>query len=77
MVLAFLLHTLAVLWVWVRWESGVRGGWVVWMDLPVSLVFYQAQDSLFLLASLVLGGLWWAGLGGALSWLVGFGVRRR
>lgn|GEM_PF-1192235 len=77
MVLAFLLHTGAVLWVWARWEAGVRGGWVVWMDLPVSLAFYRVQGGLFLVASLVLGGLWWAALGGALSWLVGLGARRR
>lgn len=77
MVLAFFLHTGAVLWIWISWESGLRGGWLVWMDFPVSLLFLQARDALFLWLSLGIGGLWWAGIGGGLSWLIGRVARGR
>jgi hypothetical protein len=74
-VVAFLLHTVAVLWVWVTWESGVRGGWLVWMDFPASLLFLDARGGGLLAASLGLGGLWWGVIGGVLSWVIGRGVR--
>ncbi len=76
-VLAFLLHTVAVLWIWVSWESGLRGGWLVWMDFPVSLLFLDARRGVFLGASLVLGGAWWGVIGGALSWVMGRVVKGR
>jgi len=75
MVLAFLLHGAAVLWIWSTWESGLRGGWLVWVDFPVSLLYLDARSSVLLASSLCLGGAWWAGIGGALSWLIGRVVR--
>lgn len=71
MVLAFLLHAGAVLWTWGTWESGLRGSWLVWIDFPVSLLYLEARSGLLLLLSLILGGAWWGGIGGALSWLIG------
>jgi len=71
MVLGFLLHAGAILWIWSTWEAGLRGGWVVWIDFPVSLLFFEARSGLLLILSLVVGGAWWAGIGGVLSWLIG------
>lgn len=74
---AAILHTLAVLWFWATWEVGLRSGWLVWMDLPVSLLYVGARGKALLLASLVLGGLWWATLGALLSAAVAVVVGRR
>ena len=70
-ILALLAHSVAVLWIWRDWESGLRGGWLVWMDFPVSLAYLEARGRMLLALSLVLGGAWWAVIGGGLSWLVG------
>lgn len=74
---AAVLHTLAVLWFWATWEVGLRSGWLVWMDLPVSLLYVGARGKALLLASLILGGLWWATLGALLSAAVAVVVGRR
>lgn len=74
---AAVLHTLAVLWIWSTWEVGLRSGWLVWMDLPVSLLFVEARGLALLAASLVLGGLWWACVGALLSAAVALVVGRR
>lgn len=71
MIVACLVHAVAVLWIWGTWESGLRGGWLVWIDFPVSLLYLDARSGVLLALSLVLGGAWWAGIGGALSWLIG------
>lgn len=75
--LAFVLHAVAVLLVRGEWSAGARGGWITWMDLPVSLLYLDASGGAFLAWSLVLGGLWWALLGAALAFLVGSLSRRR
>ena len=74
---AFGLHALAILWVWWRWGSGVRGGVLFWMDLPLSLLYAGLAGKLFLLASIVAGGLWWAVLAAGFTLLVGRSVRDR
>jgi hypothetical protein len=56
----FLLHVLAVLWVWWRGQPGLRSGALVWMDLPCSLVYLGGGEQQVLLWSLLLGGLQWA-----------------
>ena len=76
-VLAFVIHSLAVAWIWGTWESGLRSGWLVWMDLPVSLLYFEAKGRALLAASLVLGGGWWAALGAALTAGVGLVARNR
>jgi hypothetical protein len=76
-VLALLLHTLAVLWIWRTWGLGLRGGWLVWMDLPVSLFYLGARDGALLAASLVLGGIQWAVAGALLSKLIAAVTRAR
>lgn len=74
---AFLLHTLAVLWIWKSWGLGLRGGWLVWMDLPVSLFYLGARDGTLLALSLALGGLQWAAAGALLSKLIASLARNR
>jgi hypothetical protein len=74
---AFGLHALAVLWVALRWGGGVRGGLVFWMDFPLSLAYAGLPGRLFLAASLVLGGAWWAAIAGGLTVAVGRVVRGR
>lgn len=56
----FLLHLLAVVWVWWRGQPGLRSGALVWMDFPCSLVYLAGGERQVLLSSLVLGGLQWA-----------------
>lgn len=68
--IALLLHTLAVLWIWRTWGLGLRGGWLVWMDLPVSLLYLGARGGALLAFSLLLGGLQWAVVGALLSKLI-------
>jgi hypothetical protein len=68
---AFVLHVFAALWVWWRWGSGVRGGLLFWMDFPLSLAYAGARGAVVLLASLALGGAWWALLAAGLARLVG------
>ena len=43
----------------------------MWIDFPVSLLYLEARSGCFSRSSLALGGAWWAGIGGALSWLIG------
>lgn len=76
-VCALLFHTLAVLWIWKSWGLGLRGGWLVWMDLPVSLLYLGARDGWLLALSLVLGGLQWALAGALLSKLIASLARNR
>ena len=59
------LHTVGVLWIWLDWPAGLGASWVVWMDLPASLLYLGARDGWFLGLSLVVGGCQWA-LWGAL-----------
>lgn len=74
---AAFFHTLAVAWIWNAWALAQRSLWLVWMDLPVSLLYGEARGGALLVASLLLGGLWWALAGALLSAAVGFLVSRR
>lgn len=74
---AVVLHTAAALSIWTSWGPGARSGWLVWMDLPVSLLFAEARGGAVLAWSLVLGGLWWGVLGALLSAVVGVLAGRR
>ena len=35
----FVLHSIALAWLWSRYSEGARGGLLVWMDLPWSLAY--------------------------------------
>lgn len=67
----FLLHTVAVLWIWRSWAGGLRGGWLVWMDLPLSLLYAAVAGRRLLAASLLVGGVEWALIAAGLTYLVG------
>lgn len=71
MTLAVVFHTLCVVWIWRSWGAGLRGGWLWWIDLPVSLFYGTVPGSWLLAASLLLGGLQWAFIGLLLWRLVG------
>ena len=72
---AFLLHTLAVLWVWRDWGGFGRGGVLAWMDFPSSLAYLRLRGGTKLAWSLAVGGLQWALIGAGLSLLVGRSAR--
>lgn len=74
---AFVLHTLAALWLWLRWGQGVRGGVLFWMDLPLSFVWAGATGGRLLATTLLLGGAWWALLAAGLTTAIGRITRGR
>lgn len=55
----FGLHTLAVASLWKGWSPGSRSAWLVYMDLPLSLLWADLPGREVLWASLLAGGLWW------------------
>jgi len=67
---AFVLHSLALLWNWWVWsaEPGARGWWMVITDLPVSLLYLHHTDGRLFWWSLLLGGVQWAGTGALVAW---------
>jgi len=69
--LAALLHSFAVAWTWLTHGPGVRGSWLVWLDLPTSLLYLHLVGASLLPWSLLAGGLQWAATGALLAWLVG------
>jgi hypothetical protein len=73
---SFLLHALAVLWVWHFWGSFGRGGVLAWIDFPSSLAYLRLRGGAKLGWSLAVGGLQWAVLGAGLSLLFGSSARR-
>jgi hypothetical protein len=73
---SFLLHALAVLWVWHSWGSFGRGGVLAWIDFPSSLAYLRLRGGAKLAFSLAVGGLQWALLGAGLSLLFGSSARR-
>jgi hypothetical protein len=75
--LALVLHTLAVVAVWMGWGRGLRGGALVWIDLPVSLAYLHRGGRRLLVWSLLAGGAWWALVGALAAWVVGLLARRR
>jgi hypothetical protein len=70
-VVGFLLHALAVLWLWARFEPGVRGSLLVYVDFPSALLYLAATREHLLAWSLVVGGLQWATITALLAMLVG------
>jgi hypothetical protein len=67
---AFVLHSLALLWNWWVWsaEPGARGWWMVITDLPVSLLYLHHTDGRLFWWSFLLGGVQWAGTGALVAW---------
>jgi hypothetical protein len=74
---AFLLHAAGVLWIWWRWSAGLRGGVLLWMDFPASLLFAGLGGTAYLGASLLAGGAWWSLLAWLLTRLIGRSAERR
>ena len=74
-VAAFCVHFVLAVWVWLTWGRFGRGNLFVWMDFPSSLAFLQLTGGGLLVASLLLGGLEWAGIGALLTYLLGRSVR--
>jgi len=69
------LHTLTVLWIWRTWEIFNRGNVLVWLDLPLSLVYLELAATRLLVWSLLAGGLQWAAIAAGLTWLIGRSAR--
>jgi hypothetical protein len=74
---SFVLHALAVLWLWHSWRGFGRGGVLAWIDFPSSLAFLRPRGGAKLAWSLLIGGAQWALLGAGLSLLVGSSARRQ
>lgn len=74
--IAAALHTLAVLWTWIAWVPGMRSSWLVWLDLPASLLYGHLMGGSLLARSLLFGGLQWACTGALVAWLVGWVAQR-
>jgi hypothetical protein len=70
-VIGFLLHAVAVSWLWWSWEPGLRAGVLVWVDFPSALLYLAATREHVLAWSLVVGGLQWATLTALLTMLIG------
>jgi hypothetical protein len=73
---SFVLHALAVLWLWHSWRGFGRGGVLAWIDFPSSLAFLRLRGGAKLAWSVLIGGAQWALLGAGLSLLVGSSARR-
>jgi hypothetical protein len=78
LIAGWLLHAAAVLLLWRVWEPGLRGLWLIYVDLPVSLLWLGASGRIVLALSLLVGGLWWGTLTFLAERLVGrLSSRRR
>ena len=74
----FTLHTVSLLWLWFQWDTALRRTLLVWLDIPVSLIYLGLGGAKSLLATaLVLGGLLWAAIGAGLVALIGRASRRQ
>jgi hypothetical protein len=73
---SFVLHGLAVLWLWHSWRRFGRGGVLAWIDFPSSLAFLRLRGGARLVWSVLAGGAQWALLGAGLSLLVGSSARQ-
>jgi hypothetical protein len=71
----FLLHAATLLWTWRGWGLLGRRNVLTWVDFPVSLAYLTRAPHELLLWSLLLGGLWWAAVGGLLTLLIGRSAR--
>ena len=67
----FFLHAVAVSSIWQTWPPGTRSAWLVYMDLPFSLLWSHLPGTRVLWASLVGGGLWWGLVTALLGWWIG------
>ena len=67
----FGLHTLSLLWLWFQWDTALRRTVLVWLDIPVSLIYLGLSAKSLLATALILGGLQWAAIGAGLVLLVG------
>ena len=76
-IVGVILHTITALWVWQSWDYFGRANIVVWMDLPVSLVYLDREGEEMLAWSLVAGGLQWAAIAALLTLWVGSTTHRR
>ena len=72
----FVLHTIALAWIWTHYAAGARGGLLVWIDLPWSLLWLGTGGRALALWSLGVGGLWWGLLGALFARLLGTLVHR-
>ncbi len=69
--LGFLLHSVVVATVWLRWGAGLKSLLLVWMDAPWSLLWLGAPAERLLPLSLLVGGLWWGAVTGLLTFAFG------
>jgi hypothetical protein len=76
-VIALLLHTATVLWVWSHWDLIGRGNVIALLDLPASFGYMHLDGRPLLTWSLLAGGLQWGAIGALLALLVGRAARRR
>ena len=76
-IIGVILHTVTALSVWNSWDYFGRANIVVWMDLPVSLVYLDREGEEMLAWSLVAGGLQWAAIAALLTLWVGSTTHRR
>jgi len=67
----FVLHTVCLLWLWYQWETALRRTFLVWLDIPISLLYLALGTQGLLATALILGGLQWALIGAGLAALVG------
>ncbi len=72
----FLIHGLAVLWIWRTWDPFGASNLMIWMGLPASLAYSGTGGATLFVCSIVFGGLEWALLGGLVAWGVGRSLRR-
>ena len=70
------LHTLSLLWLWFQWDTALRRTVLVWLDIPVSLLYLGLGAKSLLATALIVGGLQWAAIGAGLVALVGRASRR-
>lgn len=73
----YLLHTVTAVLVWRTWGDVGRGMVLTWIDFPISFAYVHLDDSPFLTASLLAGGLQWAVIAALLTLFLGKTVRRR
>ena len=72
----YLLHTAIAVLVWQTWGDMGRGIVLSWIDFPVALTYVHLDDTPFLTASLIAGGLQWAVIAALLTLFLGRTVRR-
>ena len=73
----FVIHTGLALWAWSSGQPGLRTASLVWIDLPVSLIYLHAPENRVLIGSLLLGGIQWGLLAAAATLILGWVADRR